>query len=451
MSVYVFTGPTLSAQEARQELDAVYLPPVSQGDVYRVARLRPRAIGIIDGYFERVPSVWHKEILWAMSQGIHVYGSSSMGALRAAELAAFGMDGVGEIFEAFRDGRLEDDDEVAVAHGSADSEFRVQSEAMVTIRRTLAEAEAAEVLTPTTRAEMEQIAKSLFYPERSYPELLYRAKQVGLPQNELDALRAWLPAGRVDQKREDAVALLRVLRQHTDGTEAPKRVGYTFEHTHFWEVATLAAGDLGLDTSADSDNVSQEALLEEARLEGERYFQTRRDSLLRVLAVSDARRRGATVDAETHQRVTEQFRRERGLFQPADVQRWLTEQQLTLDQLGEMTRDEALLEWAQGWSSSDVTRRLPDQLRVNGDYARLVDRAREKRRLLEDRGLDNPSLAQTGLTLDELVEWYGGQLGQPITGDLGAYARSLGFEDREMLIRAIVREHCYIHSLEVRP
>ena len=75
------------------------------------------AIGIIDGYFENIPSVWHKEILWAMSQGIHVFGSASMGALRAAELAPFGMEGVGAIFEAYRDGWLEDDDEVASEDG----------------------------------------------------------------------------------------------------------------------------------------------------------------------------------------------------------------------------------------------------------------------------------------------------------------------------------------------
>src|SRR5947209_16461006 len=124
MSVYVFTGPTLSAEEARTVLDAVYLPPVSQGDVYRVSFRRPTAIGIIDGYFERIPAVWHKEILWAMSHGIHVFGSASMGALRAAELEAFGMEGVGAIFEAYRDGRLEDDDEVAVVHGPADVGYR---------------------------------------------------------------------------------------------------------------------------------------------------------------------------------------------------------------------------------------------------------------------------------------------------------------------------------------
>src|SRR5207247_669783 len=134
-------GPTLSPDDARGELDAVYLPPVSQGDVYRVALERPQAIGIIDGYFERVPAVWHKEILWALAQGIRVYGSASMGALRAVELAPFGMDGIGRIFEAYQKGILEDDDEVAVAHSPVEMGYRVLSEAMVNIRHTLAAAE----------------------------------------------------------------------------------------------------------------------------------------------------------------------------------------------------------------------------------------------------------------------------------------------------------------------
>jgi len=51
------------------------------------------------GYFEIVPTVWHKEILWAMDRGIHVYGGASIGALRAAELADFGMTGIGQIYE----------------------------------------------------------------------------------------------------------------------------------------------------------------------------------------------------------------------------------------------------------------------------------------------------------------------------------------------------------------
>ena len=120
VNVYVFTGPTISPAEARRELEAVYLPPAAEGDVYRVTLHRPQAIGIIDGYFQSVPTVRHKEILWAMSRGIHVFGSASIGALRAAELTAFGMEGVGAVFEFYRDGMLEDDDEVAMAHGPAE-------------------------------------------------------------------------------------------------------------------------------------------------------------------------------------------------------------------------------------------------------------------------------------------------------------------------------------------
>src|SRR5205823_10627421 len=100
----------VSGAEARTELKTVYLPPAAEGDVYRVALHRPQAIGIIDGYFQSVPTVRHKEILWAMNCRIHVFGSASMGALRAAELLPFGMEGVGAVFELYRDGLFEDED-----------------------------------------------------------------------------------------------------------------------------------------------------------------------------------------------------------------------------------------------------------------------------------------------------------------------------------------------------
>src|SRR5205809_7899489 len=136
MNVFIFTGRTISPAEASAELKAVYLPPAAEGDVYRVALHRPQAIGIIDGYFQSVPAVRHKEILWAMSRGIHVFGSASMGALRAAELEAFGMEGIGIIFGWYRDGVLENDDEVAVVHGPSATGYQRGSDAMVNIRQT---------------------------------------------------------------------------------------------------------------------------------------------------------------------------------------------------------------------------------------------------------------------------------------------------------------------------
>ncbi len=117
MRAVIFAGPSLPPSVAAGFAGIEWRPPVRQGDIYLAALSSPAIIGIIDGYFEIVPTVWHKEILWAMDQGIHVYGGASIGALRAAELADFGMTGIGQVYEQYRAGRLTDDDEVAVLHG----------------------------------------------------------------------------------------------------------------------------------------------------------------------------------------------------------------------------------------------------------------------------------------------------------------------------------------------
>jgi hypothetical protein len=231
MRVCVFVGPTLPVSDARRILDATYLPPVSQGDVYRVACLQPFAIGIIDGYFEAVPSVWHKEILWAMSRGICVYGSASMGAIRAAELAAFGMKGIGKVFEAFRDSATEDDDEVAVLHAPAERNYASISVAMINIRATVATAVAANVLTAASGLQLERIAKELFYPERCYEEILSCGIKRGVRRDEVESFRKWLPCGQVDQKQEDAVAMLRAIRSDINNNRKNEPVSYRFEPT----------------------------------------------------------------------------------------------------------------------------------------------------------------------------------------------------------------------------
>ncbi|MFC7334981.1 TfuA-like protein [Rhodocista pekingensis] len=233
----VFLGPTLPVADAREILAADYRPPVAQGDVLRAVMDGARAIGIVDGFFENVPSVWHKEILFALTKGVQVYGSASMGALRAAELHAFGMHGVGAVFEAFADGRLEDDDEVAVTHGPAEIGYPILSEAMVNIRRTLSDAFARGIVGTGTRRHLEAMAKALPYKERTYARLFREAAAAGVNRAEVEALRAWLPTGRADQKREDAVAMLRTMREALDRPWTPATVLFPFEHTTLFERA----------------------------------------------------------------------------------------------------------------------------------------------------------------------------------------------------------------------
>ncbi|CAO3431762.1 TfuA-like protein [Azospirillum doebereinerae] len=244
--VFVFLGPTLPRAEAALELDATFLPPVAQGDVIRVCAEKPKAIGIVDGFFESVPSVWHKEILFALHAGIPVFGASSMGALRAAELHPFGMIGVGAIFEAYRDGRLEDDDEVAVVHGPAELGYPALSEAMVNIRRTLADAVAERVVSRDVGFRLESIAKELPYRDRGYGRALRLAADLGLPADELAAFKAWLPAGRFDQKRDDARRMLRTMRRQLDRNAAMPEARFHFERTALWDRAMREAAPLAM-------------------------------------------------------------------------------------------------------------------------------------------------------------------------------------------------------------
>ena len=233
--IHVFVGPTLPVEEARRELDATYCPPAARGDVYRAVEKGARVIGIVDGYFDTTPSVWHREILWAIAEGVHVFGAASMGALRAAELDVFGMEGVGYVYQAFSAGLLQDDDDVAVTHATAEYGYRQASEAMVNIRATLAGAARQGVIGDDTARLLERCTKGLFYADRSYERLCRTGGESGAPAKEIDALRRWLPSGRIDVKRADAMQMLEVIRKRTVTAPAPKQVGYRFEHTLTWE------------------------------------------------------------------------------------------------------------------------------------------------------------------------------------------------------------------------
>ncbi len=445
MSVVVFVGPTLPPRmRPAHETLWDWRPPVRQGDLYRAALDRPRAIGVIDGYFEVVPTVWHKEILWAMTQGIHVYGSASMGALRAVELAAFGMEGVGAIFEAYRDGTLEDDDEVAVAHGPAETGYRPLSVAMVNIRSTLSAAVAAGMIGPATRVALERIGKGLFYPERTYQRILEGAAAKEVPEIELRAFREWLPRGEINQKRTDALAMLRTMRERLAANPEPKRVIYSFEYTAMWDHARRHAGCLELDGAGPPDTVVLDRLLDELRLEGEAYVRARQGALLRFLALEEAWRLGIAVTPEILDARTDAFRRECGLLEPVDLERWREEQNLDRDDFTRLMEDEARLRLLEMLANRQVASYLPDHLRATAEYGRLLARARDKQRVLESSGLHNPATADSGLTEDQLLSWYfQTRLGRPIASDIGGYARSIGFEDENALRRAILREFLY--------
>jgi hypothetical protein len=235
----IFAGPSLPPAVRPSDPALEWRPPVKQGEVYRAALARPAIIGIIDGYFEVTPTVWHKEILWAMTQGIHVYGSASIGALRAAELAPFGMIGVGRVFAAYRDGSLADDDEVAVLHGPEALGYPAVTEAMVNICATLERALADGVVARALASRLGEIGKGLFYKERSWEAIFRRAAAAGLPPEPLAELAAWLPSRQLNRKQADALEMVAAIRAHLAAGVTPLAVAFRFQDTGYHRAAAL--------------------------------------------------------------------------------------------------------------------------------------------------------------------------------------------------------------------
>jgi hypothetical protein len=153
-----------------------------------------------------------------------------MGALRAAELARYGMVGIGEIYEAFARGDLDDDDEVAILHGSAEDNYRPLSEAMVNIRVTLAKAQKENVLSDASHSALLRVAKTTFYQQRSFQQLVHDNKHI----NSIETFARWLPSNKIDQKRIDGLKLLACVAEAPQEASVSRR-SWTFEHTDAWE------------------------------------------------------------------------------------------------------------------------------------------------------------------------------------------------------------------------
>ena len=207
MSLVVFAGPSLP-KSGRPIADAAeWRPPAEAGDLLRLDLRVGLTVCLIDGYFDHRPAVRHKEILLALSQGARIVGASSMGALRAAEMHRFGMEGAGAIFRAYATGRLTGDDEVALVHAPPEWDWRPLSVPLVEARATLCRARRRRLVSADEARLLLEAARRVHYAERSWAALFE-----GLPLDQLraDALRALLEAGHVPLKQLDAVAALRL-------------------------------------------------------------------------------------------------------------------------------------------------------------------------------------------------------------------------------------------------
>ena len=175
----IFLGPSLTHEKARKILDAEYRPPAKKGDFLRFAAPANdlTIVGLVDGYFlQDYPPSPIEVYQLIMRKNIVVVGSASLGALRAVELERFGMIGIGKIFQLYKKGIIDADDEVAVTF--AEERQSLQSEAMIDIRFNLFIAQRRGVIDEITKRAIARIAKSIYFPYRSYADIFDQTKKI---------------------------------------------------------------------------------------------------------------------------------------------------------------------------------------------------------------------------------------------------------------------------------
>jgi hypothetical protein len=276
--IHVFAGPSVSHDRVRELLpQATVHGPVAHLDVLRLPIEAGDIVAVIDGVFLQSAPVRHKELLHLLDVGAEVWGAASMGALRAAELAPFGMRGSGLVWKLYATGVLERDDEVAVVHADADGRYRPLSFALVSIRVAARCARRLGLVDRDVERALVAAADALLFPQRMLTPIVRGAVEAGADPRQCDAFAQYARDPQHDVKRQDAERLLCILaeRVHAPARSqacAPRRPTVFFDR---WLEQTSGA-------DVDGVHVADASALAFCRLFADDY-----PDLHRRLALSD--------------------------------------------------------------------------------------------------------------------------------------------------------------------
>lgn len=441
----VYLGPTMPLADAQAILPgATFCPPAAQGDIYSLLGPdQPDAIAIVDGVFYQQLPVWHKEIIAALERGIAVYGASSMGALRAAECGAYGMVGVGAIFDAYAAGELVDDDEVAVAHDGPENGWRPRTEPMVNVRATVRRAVAEGKISDEAATRAIAVAKGIWFAERTRHGLLRALLESGAA--EAEALRVAFDLAYVDQKQLDAVSLLRLLAARSPGQD---RATAQVAACHVF----LAFAERDRKVAHDGTELRLEQIARHAALHERGFAEMRDRALDRILTNALAWVWDIQV---TDDEIASEVRRLRvrlALSEDQSLERWLRANDVDADWLSDMARREALARRVRDWAQIVRGKRLLvspvlDELRLSGRYEQVAADAAASARLRSalDPGLgwteeagddEDPGRAENRIIalLKDQIRATGWRPDVPLT----SYAHEAGFAELADLLDELV-------------
>ena len=408
------------------------LPPICQGDLASaIVDRKPRAVLIVDGEFGQSMSVWHKEILHALHLGVRVIGASSMGALRAAELGRFGMEGVGAIYEYYRDGWLTSDADVALLY---DEDYRPLTWPLVNVRATVQDLLRRDLLVAEDAEALLQAAQGLHFSERRERRLAERVAALGVAPARAAELARLVTVHYVDQKALDATAgfeyLARIDRLPAPDSEEPlHRDGRGFQPL-LWSDVTIRRQGTELRRYQLVDDVALhhpdfDCLLERA---ANRY-----------LVAYLAREAGVSLNETEISDQRARTLRRLGLDDEG-LEAWLADNDLEPEAFDGLIEHEALNTRMRRWLLDtrlyERNRRLViEQLQLEGEYAAAADAAARRRALADSRPTPEYPAGREAL-VDLLVRQMTISAWKPDT-ELARFADERGFDTLGGLLVAL--------------
>ena len=439
--IVIFLGPSLPIAEAREILDAVYLPPAKQSDLLSaVTTYSPDIIGLIDGVFLSLPSVWHKEILYALEQGVAVYGASSMGALRAAETEAFGMIGVGEIYRMYARGELLDDDEVVMVHGPEDTEYRRLSEPMVNVRATFHRAKNEGIINKNLCEQLTAIAKSIYFPERTFSAIFRQAATAGILPDILEKMAHFAKGNYVDIKRQDAISLLETLRDLPESLPQSQPNFSLVRNQFFSNLYHRDRTVLRNNTTVPLGDIAGYAALHLHDFD-ETNLQASNRALVQILAEI----LGVEVSQGEVDKESKRFRSQHNLTEETALTDWLAENDLTPGEFNQLMYEMARCRQLQNWlltrkASEKNTKILLDELRLQNRYKECADAVAERERIIREHYPNFIEENYDDLTISHLAIEHERSTGCRVRL-YDYWIKEAGFLDFELLKLELLRSH----------
>ncbi|HZC88670.1 MAG TPA: TfuA-like protein [Nitrososphaera sp.] len=212
----IFLGPSLSQEKAKRIFaDADYRPPAKKGDFLRlVVDPNIKIVGFVDGVFlQDYPPTPIEVYQLVRKEGMILAGAASLGALRAVELEKFGMIGIGRIFQLFKAGKINADDEVAVTF-VPEGNYQLQSEAMIDIRYNLFLAHKKGIISRQAKKMLAKVAKEIYFPYRTYPNIIQEANAKHQAfAGEIESFQNYISSNRKSLKELDAIRLVKYIKK----------------------------------------------------------------------------------------------------------------------------------------------------------------------------------------------------------------------------------------------